>query len=331
LKKKNKILFILIAICGNLFAQDPQFSQFYSANLYLSPSFAGSTAGGRAAIVYRNQWPGIEYQFNTYNVAVDYYFPKYHSGLGFYMLRDAAGAGRLVSTIYQLQYSYLFRITNVIHCKPGIQVGYVTRSIDFNSLLFGDQLSFEGNKPVTGEKLRTDPIHLFDYAASLMVYAGTFWTGFTVDHLPFPNQSLLGAENETPLKISVFGGARIVSRQRLLLKDQDYISASFLYKKQGPFQQFDVGVYYDRYPIELGIWYRGLPILKNPYAAVNQDALVTKIGVFYENIIFGYSYDFTLSPFRSYSGGAHEVSIIVLFRQYQKDKKRFGAIPCPKL
>jgi type IX secretion system PorP/SprF family membrane protein len=326
------IIYVLFTGFCEIQAQDPQFSQFYSANLYLAPSFAGSTEGGRVAIIYRNQWPGIENQFNTYNLAIDHYFPKYHSGLGAYILRDAAGSGKMVATNFYLQYSYTFKITHVLHAKPGLQVGYIHRGLDYNKLIFGDQLSFLGNKPISNEQLRTDKIGLFDYAASVLFYIEKIWMGVCVDHLPFPNESLLGAENTSPLKISVFGGARLVTRKRLLLKEQDYISFSYLYKLQGPYQQFDIGLYYDRYPMQLGIWYRGLPIIKNPFESLNQDALITKIGVFWQNLSFGYSYDFTFSKLRSYAGGAHEISLVFLFNQYQeRDKKKFKALPCPRL
>jgi type IX secretion system PorP/SprF family membrane protein len=325
-------LFSFIFLTNNLIGQDPQFSQFYSANLYLAPSFAGSTEGGRAAIIYRNQWPGIQNQFNTYNVSADYYFPKYHSGLGAFILRDVAGSGKYVTMEYQLQYSYLFRITHSIQCKPGLQVGYVNVGLDNNKLLFGDQLSFDGNKPVSNEVLRTDNVGLFDYAASALFFLEDYWLGVSVDHLPFPNTSMLGTESSTPLKISAFGGARLVTKKRLVLKEQDYLSFSYLYKQQGPYKQLDLGIYYNRYPMQLGVWYRGLPIIKNPYQGVNQDALVTKIGVFYDNMTFGYSYDFTFSKLRSYSGGAHEISIVILFNQDQApDKKKFKALPCPRL
>lgn len=317
-------------LCKYSFAQDPHFSQFYSANLYLAPSFAGSTPGGRAAILYRNQWPAIRNQFNTYNVSIDHYFPKYHSGVGLFMIRDEVGAGKLVSNSFQLQYSYTFRITRAIHAKPGIQMGYITRGLDLNKLVFGDQLEFEQTLPSSIETGRINRTHFFDYAASMLLYIENAWIGASLDHLPFPNESMLGGENSTPLKLSAFGGIRFVIKKRLLLREQNFITFSYLYKEQSPFKQLDIGGYYTRYPIEVGIWYRGLPITKNPYS-VNHDALVSKVGLLFDNFNVGYSYDFTFSKLRSVSGGAHEISIVYLFNQFQRDKKRFKALPCPVL
>src|SRR5688572_33466757 len=44
------IVVCFIPLSGTLFAQDPQFSQFYAAPLYLNPAFAGSTNQARAGI-----------------------------------------------------------------------------------------------------------------------------------------------------------------------------------------------------------------------------------------------------------------------------------------
>src|SRR5690348_681523 len=54
-------------------AQDPQFSQFYAAPLYLNPAFAGSTNQARAGINYRNQWPAIDANFTTMSFFADYF------------------------------------------------------------------------------------------------------------------------------------------------------------------------------------------------------------------------------------------------------------------
>jgi type IX secretion system PorP/SprF family membrane protein len=314
-----------------LFGQDVQFSQFYTANQFLAPSFAGSTPGGRAMLMYRNQWPEIQNQFNTYHLSVDHYYPKYHCGLGLYMLRDVVGAAKLVTSSYQLQYSYLFRITRAIHVKPGLQVGYASRRLNGN-LLFGDQLSFIENKPISNENGKIKSVHMFDYAASVLFYVENAWQGVSLDHLPFPNQSMMGGENASPMKLSVFGGIRFLVKDRLLLRERNFLTLSYLYKKQGVYQQLDLGLSYTKFPVEVGIWYRGLPVLKNTYTTINQDAIVTKIGVEFEQFSIGYSYDFTFSELRSYSGGAHEISIVYLFHQDQEpDKKKFKALPCPKI
>ena len=64
-------------------AQDPQFSQFYAAPLYLNPALTGINQKGRVGINYRNQWPSINTGFETAAAYVDYNFEEYNSSLGF--------------------------------------------------------------------------------------------------------------------------------------------------------------------------------------------------------------------------------------------------------
>ena len=58
------ILFFAI-VSGDIQAQDFILSQPYANSLYLAPSFAGMTNGGRAFLTYRNQWAGFSGGYNT--------------------------------------------------------------------------------------------------------------------------------------------------------------------------------------------------------------------------------------------------------------------------
>ena len=74
---------------GSVTAQDPQYSQFYAAPLYLNPAFAGSTGQNRMGINYRNQWPSIDANFNTISAFYDTYMEDINSGLGVLLTRRA--------------------------------------------------------------------------------------------------------------------------------------------------------------------------------------------------------------------------------------------------
>ena len=65
----RKLLFVFLAALGlfleEVKAQDPQFSQFYAAPLYINPAFTGASEYTRIGANYRNQWPGISGSFVT--------------------------------------------------------------------------------------------------------------------------------------------------------------------------------------------------------------------------------------------------------------------------
>ena len=94
------ILLLIFLVCSNIYiiAQDPQFSQFYSSPLYMAPSFAGTTEGGRIIANYRDQWPKLRSTYISYALSADYYFEKYRSGVGLILFRDDAGKGLLNMT-----------------------------------------------------------------------------------------------------------------------------------------------------------------------------------------------------------------------------------------
>ena len=85
---RQKCIFLAFLIAPLLFekasCQDPQFSQFYAAPLYLNPAFAGSALEARIGLNYRNQWPQISNaNFETFAAYFDTYFDEYNSGVGF--------------------------------------------------------------------------------------------------------------------------------------------------------------------------------------------------------------------------------------------------------
>src|SRR5688572_12993561 len=127
-------------------AQDPQFSQFYAAPLYLNPALAGSTNQARAGINYRNQWPAIDANFTTMSFFADYFIEDKNSGVGFLLTRDREGLAGLRSLSVALQYSYELQLTEYLGFRPGAQIALYNRDVNFDRLTFGDQFD-----PSTGE------------------------------------------------------------------------------------------------------------------------------------------------------------------------------------
>src|SRR6185369_11344180 len=84
------VVLILVG-CGTVTAQDPQFSQFYAAPLYLNPAFAGATGQARVGANYRNQWPAIDANFTTISAFGDFYNESKNIGLGAIITKDREG------------------------------------------------------------------------------------------------------------------------------------------------------------------------------------------------------------------------------------------------
>jgi len=333
MRKLYLIALVLISIPA--ISQDPQFSQYYAQPLYLNPAFAGTGADHRFIANHRNQWPSISNGFVTYAISYDYSLEHLNSGLGLLVMTDKAGEAGLRSTQFNFQYAYKITLADKWVLSSGLNFGVGFRNIDFNKLIFGDQLEFDSD----GLAPTDDPSFsnlqsstYFDFGGGILAYNRKFWFGFSAMHLNRPNRSLLDEEALIPIKTSLHGGVRIPLYRGMLKRDRTAaIMPSFVYKQQGRFDQLDIGTYFLYEPVVLGFWYRGIPIRQNVADNISQDAVVVVLGFQLQKLELSYSYDLTVSELGPVSGGAHEIAlkynVDVSLRVNKKKKQRF--IPCP--
>lgn len=338
---------LMLVLEGSVTAQDPQFSQFYAAPLYLNPALAGSTNQARAGINYRNQWPAIDANFTTMAAFFDYYIEDYRSSIGAVITRDVEGLAGLQSISLALQYAYELEITKKLGFKPGFQAAVYNRNVNFGKLTFGDQYDQNGqllnNQSAEIQSLGTSINKTFiDLSAGGVFYTRTAWLGVGAFHLNQPNQSITNdGKSPLPMKFSVHGGFKyylrpknVIGRGSGMSNAERSLSPALQYRHQGKFDQLDIGMYFTAEPIVLGLWYRGVPF-KNVNGYVNNESLVFLIGFVKRGakdaINIGYSYDYTLSKLGPGAGGAHEFSLVYTWpmRNPRKPPRDKLIIPCP--
>lgn len=323
---------VLLAV-GSTTAQDTHFTQFYAAPTYLSPAFAGTTIQSRVSSNYRNQWPSIPGAFVAYNVAYDHYAPEIKSGFGILATHERAGSGALRSSSVSAQYAYEIRMSRELYFRPALQFTFSNRNINFNDLIFGDQL-IRNNDPTTVEENVFEPVNFFDMSSGGLFYSPKFWFGASLHHINQPNESLYPDRiGLLPRKFSLHGGYRFnAGSGGHYRKSGKEIVVAFNYKSQAEFSQLDLGAYLELDPLVLGVWYRGLPVKSNNLGYANQDAVAILAGIGTDRFRFAYSYDITVSQLSvGASGGAHEISII--YEWANKRNARLGKrriVPCAK-
>ncbi|MFT5601591.1 MAG: type IX secretion system PorP/SprF family membrane protein [Flavobacteriales bacterium] len=329
--KKITLLFCLICTLTT-YSQDAQFTQFFAAANYLNPAFAGATFQNRAAMTYRHQWPGVPKAYTSMNFSSDFNFEKINSGVGFNIFRDNAGTGGLKHTNVSMQVSHQFKLKRDLYFRPAIQFGLLNKSLDMNSLTFGDQL-IRDNAPTTLESSKIEPITNFDFGSGLLIYSSKLWAGFSVHHLNQPNEALIGNEAILPMKFSLHGGYKLYLNTFTRRQTDEEISFAFNYKSQGKFDQFDIGFYYTRSAVILGLWYRGIPGLKAYQQGYqNNDAIALLIATEVKALKIGYSYDITISRLVSNTTGSHEVTLVYQWASKGAPplSKQKRIVPCPK-
>lgn len=319
-------LFIAVVFIGipiNTSAQDPVFSQYYAAPLQTNPAFTGMTLMPRIGIHYRNQWPNLPNAYATYMATYDQFVPFLNSGFGIAAMGDIAGDGIYKTLSFSGLYSYRLDFGNGYFAKFGLEGTYRQRSLDWNRLVFYDQLDPvtgpndpSGNPNPSGEAPPEDLVSgNVDFSAGLLLYSPNFYAGFSMNHLNTPDESFLGINNNLyfglPMRMSLMAGYQFNWDSDL--EGETYLSPNILYTRQGQFSQLNAGFYGQLGLVFAGAWYR--------HTSYNPDAVIGLVGVQYGVLKVGYSYDLTISDAAGF-GGAHEISLILNFDRSEAAQAR---------
>ena len=308
----QKNIFLLCACCLWAFAaraQDVQFTQQYANRLYLNPAFAGINSSWSIGLAHRNQWPALNGAFITNQLAADYRLPDTKSAVSLLVQQDRAGVGGLQKWQLGGGYTYHTNITEKWAMSAGLQASVASLRVNFDNLVFGDQLSDEGQVAVTSaEANRFEPSYYMDFTVGGLVYSDQFWAGLTAAHLNRPGYGF-NQETELPIRYIAIAGYKFYAKsyeERGQLFELSFSpTATLLHQKN--LTRLDLGIYTIYTPLTLGLIYKGIPIA----GGTNQDQTLSIIaGLQLKNFKVGYSHDVGLQGFSKEAGGANEISLI---------------------
>lgn len=324
---KNITAIILTLLSFSTLAQDPMFSQYYQAPLYLNPGFTGVTSNQRLVVNHRLQWPGIPQAFSTYAFSYDRHIPTLNSGVGLLLTTDKMGSAGWRTNTANVLYSYKLRLSKDLIFSPGLSFGYGSNGIDRSKLRMADGLQYEGAS-LDPQLNNLEKQQYFDFSSGFVLYTSTLWIGASFAHMNKPNLSVIGEESRLGMKTAIHGGLKI-KLNTARPQRTPYLTPSFIYRMQGNvFSQLDLGLNFHIDPISVGAWYRGKPFSKSIINSVEQDAFIFFAGLYLKQLAVGYSYDITLSQLQTLPGGSHEISLSYEFGSRKKDNHR-KLIPCP--
>jgi type IX secretion system PorP/SprF family membrane protein len=345
MRKIYSILLLCLAFVANTQAQDPRFTQHYNSPLRQNPAMTGVMNGSWRAIAnYRDQWSSVlgGSAYRTYSIGGDanfFAFKKDFVGVGFYFLGDQAGSGRFSHQNGILSLSYMKQVAGNRRGRRGMeqylsiggQIGFGQNSLNWSKFRFSTQ--FDGDDYNaglgTGENAPDQRTSYLDLNAGLLWY-GIFgknksaYAGGTISH---PNRPNVGFYNEKERLFSRFtgniGGEWGINRNISFLP-------SVLVMKQGPSFETTFGTnvrYTNRDWNELALKAGLATRLVGGYNGSANDAVITYVGIDFENWMFGISYDINSSSLKRVSNlrGAYELSVI-----YTEPQRRRGGVNCPR-
>ncbi|MEO6131736.1 MAG: PorP/SprF family type IX secretion system membrane protein [Saprospiraceae bacterium] len=316
LRKASAYVLSFFAFLFSLNAQDPVFSQFYLSPLQLNPALSGLTEDPRFSANYRNQYPGFNNAYRTYALSYDQFFPHLKSGLGFWLLSDDAGEGILKTIKAAGIFSYKTDLSRTISAKMGIEAGVVQSTLNWNKLIFGDQIDdylgtiSPGGIPFPTEETAPEKNKVVypDLGIGFIVYGGNLYSGLSVRHLNRPDPDFLSINSNLsprlPMRWNLHAGGSWPVFSKLFRKTLKVaFSPSIIIVKQGPFSQINGGATLDSDILSFGFHYR--------VSSGHSEALIGSVGFKTGKLKIGYSFDYTVSGF-PLSGGTHELGIVYL-------------------
>jgi type IX secretion system PorP/SprF family membrane protein len=331
---KYLAIIILISIGSAIHSQDPQFSQFYANSLHLNPALAGKDLSPRFHSGYRNQWPGHNNAYVTYNLEYDDLIEKIHGGLGIQLLHDKTANGLLNSTLLSLCYAYQLKLSKGWSASFSLKGAFQQKSFDRSLAQYGDQIDeVRGFIYSTNQIINNPTSSYFDAGAGAVLFSPKSYVGFAMHHLTRPVESFIvngSQNNKIPIRYTIHAGKQIKVLKNGLFHKALFISPNFLFDLQSNFKQFNFGSYFVDGVLGFGVWYRHTNFLNpNSEQFRFQDALILMGGIENKKLRIGYSYDISLSNLGINSGGAHEISITFDLPQKEGKSDKYRVIYCP--
>lgn len=300
--KKSSIAILLlltVVFCEDLRGQqEAQFSHNMFNNMGINPGFAGLRNAICATALARQQWVGFRdgegnsVNPETYSFTVDAPVPFIRGGLSLGFLQDQLAFETALGV--KLGYAYHLQTTNGT-LGIGGQIGFLDKRFDFS----GFKPINEGDPALTGS---AEESRMFIDGSLGVFYRmdEQAWAGLSVSQLAQSEKEIGSASYQTRRQLYLTAGYNYP-----LSNLEDFvISPSFLLKTDfGSFQtDFNTLITY-RERFWGGVSYR------------IQDAAVVFLGLTFEQISIGYSYDVTLSPLgrSGRSWGSHEILVQYCF------------------
>jgi type IX secretion system PorP/SprF family membrane protein len=301
-------------LIGNLtFGQQlPLFSQYLYNKFLINPAVAGSDGYTSVSLTAREQWVGYAGAPRTFSfswqtrmlkksfilkqtkVKRAIYRPKSDGKVGFggYIFSDKNGL--IQRTGFQVAYAYHMWLQKNTQLSFGLAFTGYYYKIDETQINFEDP-----NEPWMNNNLRRG-IFVPDLTFGAYLLNANYSLGFSADQLTEASAKIGGPAYKN------FS----MSRQYYLFGSYDFslssntiIQPSFLLKMSEQIKpQADIGA---TYIYNQGFWV-GL-------AYRTSGALIANIGVKFQNMFFGYAYDYTLQEIQSITYGTHEITVALKF------------------
>lgn len=291
MKKVITSLFILVLAVSAYGQQDFQISKNVFNGLLLNPAYAGSHPYFSAALLYRSQWSGFDGAPNTQLLEFDGPLAKESMGVGLVIAHDKIGVTE--ETNFFASYSYKIKLGKN-KLSFGLRAGASNYRAQLTTLTVWD-----AGDDAFNNDIRTYMIPKFGFGTYF--YGEMFYVGLAIPTLIAYDNAYtfsIDLEKSSYMRRHYYlnGGYVFSLNETGTMKLRPALMTKYV--PAAP-MQLDLStslIYKDMFTFGLGFR--------------TGDALVGMLEYrTAQRIRIGYAYDFTVSKFRTYSGGSHEICI----------------------
>lgn len=305
-------------------AQDIHWSQFNDNPLFQNPGNAGLFNGDvRFVGNYRDQWRSVTAPFKTTNVTVDSKLYNHREvGYGLMVFHDVAGDGNFRTIEAQANLSYQLKLSadSTHTLRGGLNIGMNHRQLNFDQFYFDNQYDGIQYNPAlsTGELLTSDSktnlsigvgaVYQYYQNARFNIIGGI---GFY--NINKPNQGFYNDVVDRDIRMNLFGKGIYK-----LNYDWDLVPGINI-SVQGKYREVILGSSV-KYTLvnrlgEYKAFYGGLFLR-------NQDAAYFSLGMDYQALFVGLSYDINFSKLvpASNARGGMEISVRYIINRFKPKK-----------
>lgn len=328
MKNKLILLVIFLTITTNVKAQDPIFTQYFMVPETLNPGFTGFLETTTAGILHRTQWPDLNFRVDTDFSFFNTWIDEINSGVGVNIMNHREKFTNYSFTEINFNYAYRVQLSDEWFFRPAIALGFGNKSYGFQNILLEDQINIGSgtiNTSSIDPMLLNEKLWFLDFSAGMIFNNENTWFGVSMKHLNKPNISF-AVDGNTPLDMFFSANAGIEIPTEKLGNNSIFSSDTKIlftgnFMHQGQDNRLDLGT---------GLVFKqlffGTTVATNPAKHTDQSHFLNSvnayIGLKYEHLKFGYSYDINTSKIGN-TGGVHEISVIY---QFDVQKKCMG---CP--
>ena len=300
--KKHWLLICLLIFIGlkqSNAQQEPLYTQYMFNTVSVNPAYAGTRNAMNVLLLSRIQWVGIEGAPRSYNFTMHTPLNNYKMGVGFSVLADNHGP---VNNYYlNFNYAYRVNITDKIILSMGLKGGIYNYYVGLNTLDVG-----ETDDAFTGElEKKYQP----NAGLGFYLYSDRFYAGVAV---PKMFQTDLGESTSATTNIGELKRHYFLMAGYIMDVNSDIkFKPSFIYKMvEGAPPSTDITAQF---------LYKEVYWLGATYRIGDAIAFLANVQV-NNQLMVGYSYDFSVSNLSTFNNGSHEIIISYDFDGFLKNK-----------